>query len=120
MSAPLSGTDRISAEELKCRLDRGEPLVVLDVREDEERAFCALPVPSTAINLHIPIGQIPTRFDELERSAAKGPLVVYCHLGVRSRAVADWLLRQGVTQVVDVEGGIDAWSTRVDPSVRRY
>jgi hypothetical protein len=63
---------RMSADELKRRFDRGDPFAVLDVREDEERAFCAIPVPSTVINLHIPVAHVPARFADL-RIAPKPP-----------------------------------------------
>ena len=57
------------------------------------------------------------------RSAAVGsgrPLIVYCHHGVRSLATARWLVAQGIPDVANLEGGIDAWSRTVDPAVPRY
>jgi sulfur-carrier protein adenylyltransferase/sulfurtransferase len=51
---------------------------------------------------------------------ARGPTVVYCHHGVRSRSVVDWLTRQNVARVFNLEGGIDDWSEVVDPTVPRY
>jgi rhodanese-related sulfurtransferase len=111
---------RVSVVELKLQLDRGDPLTLLDVREDDERVFCAIPVPLTAADLHIPMAQIPARFGDLQAEAESAPLIVYCHLGMRSMAVASWLVRQGIRNVHNLEGGIDAWSGTIDPTVPRY
>ena len=115
-----ASVDRMTVVELKQRLDRGELLTVLDVREDHERAFCAIPLPATAADLHIPMAQVPALFDDLRAAASTALLVVYCHHGMRSMTVAGWLARRGVEAVHNLEGGIDAWSERVDPSVPRY
>jgi rhodanese-related sulfurtransferase len=111
---------QISAVELKTRLDRGDLLTLLDVREEDERAFCAIPVRLPAVDLHIPMAQIPARLGDLQAKAESAPLIVYCHLGMRSMTVAAWLVRQGLTNVHNLEGGIDAWSGSVDPDVPRY
>ncbi|MBV8230429.1 MAG: rhodanese [Planctomycetaceae bacterium] len=115
-----ASVDRMAVAELKQRLDRGEPLTVLDVREDHERAFCAIPLPVTAADLHIPMAQVPAQLDVLRAAASAAPLVVYCHHGMRSMTVAGWLARRGVEAVCNLEGGIDAWSERVDPGIPRY
>ncbi len=111
---------RLEPSEFKARLDRGEAVAVLDVREDHERAYAAIPLGGNAIDLHIPLNQIPMRLGEIVAARADAPLVVYCHHGVRSAAAADWLARQGIGDVANLEGGIDAWSRRVDRAVRRY
>jgi rhodanese-related sulfurtransferase len=111
---------RMTAADLKRRLERGEPVAVLDVREDDERAFCAIPLPPTAAGLHIPMGRVSSELAEIRRAAEAAPLVVYCHLGVRSLAVARWLAAQGLNRVHNLDGGIDAWSTTIDPGVPRY
>ena len=87
---------------------------VLDVREPHERACCAI----GPDDLHVPMGEVPDRLAEIAR--APGPIVVYCHHGVRSMMVARWLETRGVAKVWNLEGGIDAWSLRVDCSVPRY
>jgi rhodanese-related sulfurtransferase len=110
----------MTADDLKRRLDRGEPVTVLDVREDDERAFCAIHLPPTATDLHVPMGLVSSRCAEIRRATAAAPLVVYCHLGVRSLAVARWLASQGMDRVHNLDGGIDAWSATVDPNVPRY
>ncbi|AGA29795.1 rhodanese-like domain-containing protein [Singulisphaera acidiphila] len=120
MPNPTSDIARMTAEELKQHFDRGEPLVILDVREPVERAFCAIPIPPTARDLHVPMGEIPARLEEIKVTKGESPLVVYCHLGVRSRQAASWLVHQGLAGLVNLEGGIDAWSTDVDPDLPRY
>ncbi len=93
---------------------------MLDVREPFERALCSIEVSPAATDLYIPMRSVAARLPEIRLAAAQGVLVVYCHHGVRSRAVGEWLLGQGVTGVQNLSGGIDAWSRLVDPSVPRY
>ncbi len=115
----MSDIASISANELKGRMDRGERLVLLDVREPEERAFCAIPVSSTTTDLHIPIGELTNRYAELSEANAV-PLVIYCHLGMRSMAAARWLAAHGYSELHNLDGGIEAWSVEVDPNTARY
>ncbi len=115
-----AGVRSMSVGDLKQRLDRGETLVVLDVREDDERGFCSIAVPEPAGDLHIPLGQIQDRFEFIRQSAEGEPLVIYCHHGVRSLAAARWLALRGIDDVYNLEGGIDFWSAGVDPDVPRY
>lgn len=109
-----------SAADVKSRLDRGEPLALLDVREDSERAIAAVPTPAGAVDLHVPMGQVPARLDEIRDAIGPRPLVVYCHHGVRSMVVARWLAARHDGPVINLQGGIDAWSTEVDRAVPRY
>src|SRR3954447_17569611 len=111
---------RLTAEELKRRLDRGEAIAVLDVREPAERAHCSIPLPPTAHDLFVPMGELPARLEEIKRVAGASTLVIYCHLGVRSRQAAGWLAHQGLSGIANLEGGIEAWSVDVDPDVPRY
>ncbi|QDV35237.1 rhodanese-like domain-containing protein [Tautonia plasticadhaerens] len=111
---------RCSPEDLRRRLEAGDPVVVLDVREEEERRFCSIPLPGSATDLHVPIGHVPDLIDELRRVISGRSLFVYCHHGVRSLATARWLAEQGLADVANLEGGIDAWSSSVDPGVPRY
>ncbi len=111
----------LSPADLKRRLDAGESLTLLDVREPAERAFCALPAPVGGANLHVPMREIPANLEAIrEASTAGGPLVVYCHHGVRSLMAAHWLAEQGLENVANLAGGIDAWSLKADPSTPRY
>ena len=111
---------QLSPLDLKRRLDSGAPLAVLDVREDDERAICSIPVPPSAIDLFIPMNQVPAQLDALRVAASAAPLVVYCHHGVRSLMVARWLDANGVANVHNLDGGIDAWSLGVNPALSRY
>ncbi len=102
----------ITPQELKARLDAGRPPVLLDVREEWETRLCRLP---NAI--HIPIEEIEGRVEELD---PEDDIVVYCHQGVRSAAVARWLEGLGFRSVRNLAGGLDAWARTVDPTMRRY
>ena len=99
--------------EVKRLLDAGEALRLVDVREPEEYAICRI-----AGARLVPMRSIPQHLQELDDDGA--PLVVFCHHGVRSLSVADWLRRQGVENCQSMAGGIDRWSLEVDPSVPRY
>ena len=102
----------MTVEELKALLDRGETPVVLDVREAKELAIARFPFPV----LHIPMGDVPRRVAELPKGV---PVVCACRSGGRSAQVAGWLKRQGV-DAVNLEGGILAWSRRIDPEISQY
>jgi rhodanese-related sulfurtransferase len=104
--------EEITPQELKGRMDAHQATVLLDVREDWETKLCRLP---NAV--HIPIEEIELRVEELTPS---DDIVVYCHQGVRSAAVANWLRQLGFTSVRNLSGGLDAWARTVDPSMRRY
>jgi rhodanese-related sulfurtransferase len=105
-------TDAISVHPLVDLQSRGAAPALLDVREPEELAICGF---DGAI--HIPMGEIPARVAELPRDRM---LVVVCHHGVRSRAVVDFLRRQGLDNAVNLDGGIDAWAWEIDDSMARY
>ncbi len=98
--------------DLRDALAREDAPVVLDVREPWELEICALPG-----SLNIPMGAVPERLAEIPRGAA---VAVLCHHGMRSWQVTQWLHRQGYDQAINIEGGIDAWATEVDPTVARY
>lgn len=98
----------------------GRGLTVLDVREPFERAYCAIGVPAPSRDLFVPMGQVQARFEEIRAALIGEPLVVYCHHGVRSLAVANWLTQQGCAGVFNLDGGIDAWSILIDPETPRY
>lgn len=101
----------ISAQDLKTRLDGRDPLVLLDVREDWETALCRLENAT-----HIPIEEIEFRTTELDPA---DQIVVYCHHGVRSAAVANFLRQQGF-KAVNLAGGLDEWARSIDRTMRRY
>jgi adenylyltransferase/sulfurtransferase len=94
-------------------LDRGEDrAVLLDVREPYEWEICSIPGAT-----EIPMRQIPEQLEALPKDKH---LLVLCHHGGRSLRVTEFLRSRGLTAVSNIEGGIDAWATGVDPSLRRY
>ncbi|HEY2107339.1 MAG TPA: rhodanese-like domain-containing protein [Candidatus Binataceae bacterium] len=102
----------IFPRELKARMDRGDQPLILDVREMEEVALAPFPHA-----VHIPMGEIPTRLAELD---PEREVVVVCHHGIRSAQVAGYLSSVGFELVLNLTGGIDAWSVSVDPALARY
>jgi sulfur-carrier protein adenylyltransferase/sulfurtransferase len=102
----------LDPQQLKRRLDAGEPLRLLDVREPWECAIAQLPG-----SLNIPLGEIPARWRELD---ADSQIIVLCKAGSRSRRAAQFLLAQGLQRVANLSGGIDAWTRDVDPSLPSY
>ena len=110
----------ISAPELAAHLTTVKPsepatptFLLLDVREPWEADTAAI-----AGSLHMPMGDVPTRaHQELDPDAH---IVVYCHHGMRSLSVAHWLREQGFERAQSLSGGIDGWSSQIDPAVPRY
>ena len=107
---PTSMTD-ISVEELKKRLDRGDDIFVLDVREPHEYQICNLG------GYLIPLNDLPKRVSELDSSRE---IVVHCKMGGRSAKATDFLRQSGFTKVHNLTSGINAWAERVDPKVPKY
>jgi rhodanese-related sulfurtransferase len=104
--------NEISVAELARRHAAGEDFLLLDVREPDEIATASIPWATV-----IPMGEIPDRIGELP---ADKPIAVLCHAGGRSARVTAYLNQNGLTNAVNVAGGIDAWSTSIDPTVPRY
>jgi adenylyltransferase/sulfurtransferase len=103
----------ITATELKQRLDQGDDIQIIDVREPDEYSFARLPN-----SIHIPLGQIVNRMAEID---AQRETVVHCKLGGRSAKAIEALKRAGFTgQLTNLKGGITAWSNEVDPTVPKY
>lgn len=102
----------ISPREVKDRLDRGEKLLLVDVREPWEYAQCRVEGAKL-----IPMGTIPANLQQLDGDE---DVICYCHHGMRSLDVANWLRAQGVTSAKSMAGGIDRWSMEIDPAVPRY
>ena len=100
----------ISPAEAKIRMEAGAML--LDVREPFE-----VQTASVKGAVCIPMNQIPNRLAEIPRDRE---ILCMCHHGMRSAGVGGYLLEQGYPRVVNVEGGISAWSAEVDPSVPQY
>ena len=101
----------ITPQEFVTRRNNGERLVLLDVREDWELAISKVPD-----IVHIPMGQVPARLNELDRESE---IVVLCRSGRRSLDVAQFLQQQGF-RTVNLAGGILAWGRDLDPSLPAY
>jgi rhodanese-related sulfurtransferase len=108
----LPGYRSMRPVELSERLASGDRLQVIDVREPMEVGIASL-----AGAVSIPLSTLPERIGEIDRD---NPVVVLCHHGIRSASACAWLVREGFTDVANLSGGIDAWSTDVDPAVPRY
>lgn len=105
--------DSITTAELAALLNSSpKSIVLLDVREDDEREVARIE-PST----HIPMSSVPDHLDDLPKDRR---IVVYCHHGNRSFAVAGYLETEGFADVANLTGGIEEWSRIVDPAVPRY
>jgi rhodanese-related sulfurtransferase len=102
----------ITPQELRQSQERNEELTLLDVREPWERQTASI-----APSIHIPMSDIPTSLQDLD---PEQHIVVYCHHGVRSLSVTDWLRQQGFPKVQSMAGGIDRWSLQIDPTVPLY
>lgn len=102
----------ISPKELKTRLDKGDKLVLVDVREEWEYSLAKLDG-----SILIPLGTLPQSLTRLNRESE---IIAICHHGMRSADATNFLLQQGFPNVKNLVGGIDAWSTLVDGTVPRY
>jgi rhodanese-related sulfurtransferase len=102
----------ITPTELSARLAGGDAIQLLDVREPHEYAYAHIDGAQL-----IPLRTLPSRTAELDRSR---DLIVYCHHGMRSAHAVEFLRRDGFDRVRNLAGGIDRWSTDVDPAVPRY
>jgi len=107
----IDNATEITVEQLKTRLDRGDDIFLLDVREPHEYEI---------VNIGaylIPLSTLPKRIDELDSSKE---IVVHCKVGGRSAKAADFLRKNGFKSVKNLIGGIDAWAERIDQSLPRY
>jgi adenylyltransferase/sulfurtransferase len=102
----------VTPTDLKQRLDSGDKLLLIDVREPWEFDVCHIDGAKL-----IPMGQIPANLQSLD---VDEDVVCYCHHGMRSLDVAVWLRNQGVASAKSLAGGIERWSVEIDPKVPRY
>jgi adenylyltransferase/sulfurtransferase len=108
---PSLAVPEIEPTELKRRLDAGEEVFILDVREPHEYQICNLK------GYLIPLGDLPKRVSELDSART---IVAHCRSGVRSAQAVEFLQKAGFRKVSNLKGGILAWSEKVDPSVPKY
>jgi rhodanese-related sulfurtransferase len=102
----------ITPTDVKARLDRGENLVFVDVREPWEQQVCKI-----AGARLIPLGSLAASLQSLPDV---DEVICYCHHGMRSLDAAAWLRFQGIEKAKSLAGGIERWSLEVDPSIPRY
>lgn len=110
-TALKNGIPQITPTELKQRLDAGEEILVLDVREPFEYQIANIG------GTLIPLNEVPQRLGEIERERE---IVVHCKSGGRSQRAAEFLAQAGYAKVSNLAGGITAWSNEVDPTVPKY
>ena len=113
LQSSVTLTIQITPKEVKQRLDAGEKLRLVDVREPFE--YRQARIEGSEL---IPMRTVSKSLDSLE--AEEAPVIVLCHHGMRSLQVVSWLREQGVEHCSSMEGGIDRWSLEVDPTVPRY
>jgi len=102
----------ITVQELKQKLDLGEKLTLIDVREPWEYNIAKIEGAQL-----MPLGSLGTEYKKLDPSAE---IVIHCHMGMRSMDATQFLLQQGFKNVKNLTGGINAWSMQIDPSVPKY
>jgi adenylyltransferase/sulfurtransferase len=111
LTVPQLTVPQITVKELKRRIDAGEDVYILDVREPWEYKLAQIG------GKLIPQNEVPQRLAEIDRDRE---VIVQCHRGVRSQRVAEFLKQSGYPRVVNLAGGIHAWSDEIDPKVQKY
>jgi adenylyltransferase/sulfurtransferase len=106
-----NGIPQLTVKELKARRDAGEDIFLLDVREPYEYQIAQIG------GTLIPQNDVPNRLSEIPRDRE---IIVHCRSGARSQKIAEFLKQSGYKDVVNVAGGILAWSDEIDPSVQKY
>jgi molybdopterin/thiamine biosynthesis adenylyltransferase/rhodanese-related sulfurtransferase/molybdopterin converting factor small subunit len=109
---PAAVEGDIDPVEVKAKIDRGDPFVLIDVREPHESQICNIPHAKL-----IPLGDLPKRVNELDSASE---IIAHCKSGMRSAKAVDFLKQSGFRKVRNMKGGILAWSDKVDPSVPKY
>lgn len=108
----MAAIKQISVQELKNKIDAGEHVPLIDVREPSEREICSLG------GELIPLGQLEQHLDKIPRDRT---VVVYCRSGGRSgKAVAELQGKHGFTNLLNLQGGVLAWADQIDPSMTKY
>ncbi len=102
----------ITVQDYKEMRERGVDHVLLDIRGRDEREICHLDD-----DLHISMSEISMRYQELDPQKL---IVVYCHHGIRSNQVAQFLDSEGFKSVKNLRGGVEAWAQEIDPNMPRY
>lgn len=111
-SRSMSSVPEVSVEELKAMRDRGDPFVLVDVRQPHEHAISDL-----SGSVKIPLATLPAGYTRL---SPDDDIVVYCRVGGRSAQAVAFLLERGYAKARNLVGGINLWAERIDPSLPRY
>ena len=111
MKSVKNGIPQLAVKELNRRIDAGEDAYILDVREPFEYRIANIG------GILIPMNEVPRRLAEIDRDRE---VIVQCRSGSRSQQVAEYLKQLGYPRVVNLAGGILAWSDEIDPSVPKY
>ncbi len=106
-----NGVPQITVHELKQRMEAGEEICLIDVREPHEYQIANLG------GKLIPLNEVPMRLHEIDRDRE---VIVHCRMGGRSQRVAEFLQQQGYSRVANLAGGILAWSHEIDPALPKY
>jgi adenylyltransferase/sulfurtransferase len=106
-----NGIPQLTVKELKSRIDAGEDVYILDVREPYEYKIAQIG------GKLIPQNEVPQRLAEIDRQRE---VIVHCRSGVRSQRIAEFLKQAGYPRVVNLAGGILAWSDEIDPKMQKY
>jgi adenylyltransferase/sulfurtransferase len=109
---PLDGQSETTVEELKARLDKGDQVFILDVRNPEEYQICRI-----AGSVLLPLPELPHRFRELDKDRE---MIIHCKSGMRSAKAIQFLHQQGFTKLKNLKGGILAWADRIDRTMVKY
>jgi len=112
MADDQSAGIEITPAEVKAKLSRGEKFAFIDVREKWE--YDTSHIDGSTL---VPLRTIP---NNLEKLHAASEIILFCHHGMRSLDAANWLRSQGIGNARSMAGGIDRWSTEIDPKVPRY
>jgi rhodanese-related sulfurtransferase len=105
----------ITPQEVKRLLDEGAALALIDVRElFEYKTSC---IEGSEL---MPMNTVPGQLQRLEGLADEKKLIVFCHHGIRSLSVVNWLRQRGVDNCQSMKGGIDAWGRQIDPLIPLY
>lgn len=102
----------ISSQELKSRLEKGEKILFLDVRQQEEHDYAKI-----LGSFLLPLQDLPQKYDTLSRDKL---IVTYCHHGMRSMNAARFLSQKGFKNIKSLEGGIHLWACLIDKSIPTY
>ena len=102
----------ISVQELKGKLDQGEPIQLIDVREPMEHQIVYIEQAQL-----IPMNDLPQHIEQLDPNHE---IILHCHHGIRSMQVAYYLYQNGFQNVKSLTGGIDQWAIEIDPTLNRY